>query len=366
MSKRPQKNIFYRALLNELGFNALAGFVILLAITVIVQLVRLLGQAASGSLAPQGVVAFLGFKTLNLLPVLLSLTLFIAVLQTLTRGYRDSEMVVWFCSGVSLTAWVRPVMAFAAPLVFTIGLLSLVLSPWAIGKGEEFRRQLESRDEASIIAPGTFQESGHADRVYFVESAGGSRDRVANIFVQSVQNQKIGAMVAREGHQVTEPNGDRFLVLLNGTRYEGLAGTSEYKIMNFERYAMRIETVEAKRAAPSTASLSTMELFREPTPRNLAELGWRVGLPLSALVLALLAIPLSFVNPRGGRSMNLVIAILVYMIYSNVTGVAQVWVAQGKLGPLLGMLGFHGVMLVVFVLLLARRLSVFSLGRLRR
>lgn len=367
MSKRHlEKNIFYRALLNEFASSALAGFVIVFAITVIIQLVRLLGQAASGSLAAEGVIAFLGFKALNLLPVLLSLTLFMAVLQTLTRSYRDSEMVVWFCSGVSLTAWVRPVIVFASPLVFTIALLSLALSPWAITKSEEFRRQLEARDEASTVAPGTFHESKHADRVYFVESAGRPKERVANIFVRSVQNRKIGVMVAREGHQMTEANGDRFLVLLNGTRYEGVAGTPEYKVMNFERYAMRIETYEAKGDTPSTASLSTLELLREPTPGNLAEFGWRLGLPLSALVLALLAIPLSFVNTRGGRSMNLVIAILVYMIYSNILGVARVWVAQGKLSPLLGLWGFHVAMLVLFALLLARRLSVFSLGRLRR
>lgn len=366
MSKRQEKSIFHRALLNEFAASAVASFVILLAITVIIQLVRLLGKAASGTLAPEGVVAFLGFRALNLLPVLLSLTLFIAVLQALTRSYRDSEMVVWFCSGVSLTAWVRPVIVFATPLVLTVALLSLALSPWAVTKSEEFRRQLESRDEASTVAPGTFQESKQADRVYFVESAGGPKDKVANIFVQSAQNQKIGTMVAREGHQQTEANGDRFLVLLNGTRYEGLAGAPDYKVINFERYAMRIETYEAKRDAPSTASLSTLELLRVPTPGNLAELGWRLGLPLSALILALLAIPLSFVNPRGGRSMNLVIAILVYMIYSNVLSVARVWVVQEKLSPLVGLWGFHGVMLVVFALLLARRLSVFSLGRLRR
>ena len=182
--------------------------------------------------------------------------------------------------------------------------------------------------------------------------------------MQSVQNQKIGAMVAREGYQMTEANGDRFLVLLNGTRYEGVAGTPEYKVMNFERYAMRIETYEAKNDTPSTASLSTLELLRSPRPGI-----WRSSMAVGTATrpgARAARHPLSFVNTRGGRSMNLVIAILVYMIYSNILGVARIWVAQGKLGPLVGLWGFHGVMLVLFVLLLARRLSVFSLGRLRR
>src|SRR5512133_3093227 len=122
--------IFHKTLLRELATAALPTFFVLLGITLTTQLVKLLGQAASGAITSLGVMALLGFTVLNYLPVLLSLTLFIAVLMTLTRSYRDSEMVVWFSSGLGLMRWMRPVLLFAAPLVFTIALLSLVLSPW--------------------------------------------------------------------------------------------------------------------------------------------------------------------------------------------------------------------------------------------
>lgn len=360
--------IFRRALLHELFGNAAAVFIVLLAISITTLVIRLLGQAASGSLASEAVGAFLAFSALNYLPVLLSLTLFIAVLLTLTRCYRDNEMVVWFVSGLSLTAFIRPVMAFAAPVTLVVAVLSIFLSPWALQKQNEFKSQIESREDVAAIAPGVFKESKRSDRVFFVESFAGEQNTVSNIFVQSTENQKQGVMFALHGYQSSAPNGDRYLVLLNGRRYEGLPGSPGYKIVEFERYAVRIEPYEAQLAAPSAKSLSIFDLIRSQSPVNIAELQWRLSLPLSALLLAVLAIPLSFVNPRAGRSLNLILALLVYLIYSNCLSIAQVWVAQGKLSPALGLWVVHGTMAALLAALLYRRLllapSLFD--RLRR
>jgi lipopolysaccharide export system permease protein len=359
--------IFRKALLGELVLVATATFFVLLGISVTTQLVRLLGQAATGSITSMAVAALLGFSMVNYLPVLLSLTVFIAVLMTLSRSYRDSEMVVWFSSGVGLTRWIRPVLGFALPVVLVIALLSLTLTPWAVEKSEELRRQMESRDDVSAISPGMFRESRQAERVYFVEEVAESANVVANVFVSSTQLEKQGVMVAARGFQETAPNGDRFLVLVDGRRYEGEPGSAEYKIYQFERYAMRIDSREAKAArAPTTKSLSTLALLRDPVPANLAELSWRIGLPTSALILALLAIPLSFVNPRAGRSMNLVLALLVYMVYSNLLSISQASIAQSRLSLLTGLWGVHFLMLVLLLVLFYRRLMVFSPFRLVR
>lgn len=367
VSKKQNAGMIFRAsLLRELATSAAATFLVLLGISVTTQLVRLLGQAAGGQITSTGVVALLGFTLVGYLPILLSLTLFIAVLMTLTRSYRDSEMVVWFSCGQGLTRWISPVLSFSAPLVLTIGLLSLILSPWAVEKAEEFRRQMDSRDDVAQVTPGVFHESRRADRVYLVEEVEGNSNLVANVFVSSTQDGKLGVMVARTGFQETAANGDRFLVLQNGRRYEGEPGSPEYKVFEFERYAMRIESADAADRAPTTKTLTTLELVQDPTPRNLGELSWRVGLPASALVLCLLAIPLSFVNPRAGRSMNIVVAILIYMIYSNLLSIMQAAIAQGRLPLLAGMWMVHAGMLVVLLLLFYRRLSVFSLWRLLR
>jgi lipopolysaccharide export system permease protein len=356
--------IFRKAFVGELVNVAIGTFIVLLGITLTTQFVRLLGQAASGSITSGAVAALLGFTVVGYLPVLLSLTLFISVLMTITRSYRDSEMVVWFASGVSLTDWIRPVLGFSAPIVFTVGLVSLVVAPWAVEKSEEFKRMLESRDEVSQISPGVFRESARADRVYFVEEVSGKNNLVANVFVSSTQHQKTGVMVANRGFQETAPNGDRFLVLLNGRRYEGQAGTAEYKIYEFERYAMRIESGDAGERLPNTKAYTTPQLIREPTPHNLAELSWRVGLPISALILSVLAVPLSFVNPRAGRSLNLILAMLVYMSYSNLLSIAQAAIAQERVGLGTGIWAVHAAMLLLLGGLFYRRLTVFSFFRL--
>jgi lipopolysaccharide export system permease protein len=110
--------------------------------------------------------------------------------------------------------------------------------------------------------------------------------------------------------------------------------------------------------------MSTLDLLRDPSSRNLGELSWRVGLPASALILCLLAIPLSFVNPRAGRSMNIVLAILVYMVYSNLLSIMQATIAQDRINVFAGMWGVHAGMLVLLTLMFYRRLSVFSFWRL--
>src|SRR5574338_231641 len=356
--------VFRKALLRELATVALGTFLVLLGITLTTQLVRFLGQAASGAITSAGVVALLGFTLLGYLPVLISLTLFIAVLMTLTRSYRDSEMIVWFSCGLGLTQWVRPVVIFALPLVFTIALLSLGLSPWAVTKAEEFRRLMESRDDVSAVSPGVFRESRQAERVYFVEEVSGKENLVANVFVSSTQHQKTGVMVAAQGFQETMPNGDRFLVRLNGRRYEGEAGTPEYRVAEFQRYAMRIEAAELVARAPPTKTTPTQELPSPRTPANMAELSWRVGLPISAMLLSLLAIPLSFVNPRAGRSMNLLLALLIYASYSNLLSIMQASISQSRVGFMTGLWGVHVLMALILIALFYRRITVFSLFRL--
>lgn len=358
--------IFRRALSREFTQTAATVFVALFAILLTTQLIRLLNEAAGGKLASQAVVALLGFGAINYLPVVLSLTVFIAVLLTLSRWYHDSEMIIWFSSGLSLTAWIGPVMRFALPLVLAIAALSLFLSPWALTKSAEFRQRMDKRDDMSQISPGIFNESSGAERVFFVEGMSGIEGRVKNIFVSSTQHGRLGVMAAAQGYTETAPNGDRFLVMEHGRRYEGSPGNPEYRVMEFGRYAVRIEPAEARGITQTPSNMPLPELLRQRTAANLGEIVWRVGIPVAALMLALLAIPLSFVNPRAGRTTNLVFAILIYMIYSNLISVSQAWVRQGKLGFEIGIWGVHAAMFTLLLALFWHRLTLVKWWRLWR
>lgn len=359
--------IFRRALLRELVYNCLAVFLVLIAITLSTLFIRLLGDAARGKLAMDAVFAFLGFGVLGFLPVLLSLALFITVMMTVSRAYRDSEMVVWFSAGQGLLAWIRPILYFALPVVFAIALLNLAVIPWALQKKDVYRAVLNSRDDMSAISPGMFIESRNADKVYFVESLSQIGTRVKNVFMQSLDNHQLGIVVARQGFHTELPNGERYLVLENGRRYEGVPGRADYKTVEFGRYWMRIEParfVEQQSIEPKV--LSTGRLMRNPTPANMAELVWRWSFPISAAILALLAIPLSFVNPRAGRSFKLILALLIYVIYNNLLGISQAWVAQQKISPLVGMWSVHLLMAGMLVWMFHQRISMRPWWRRRQ
>src|ERR1700716_2677631 len=210
--------IFHRALLREFAGLAGAVFMSLFSIAVTINLIRLLGKAAGGSIPTDAVLAFLGFFALGALPILLSLTMFISVLLTLTRNWRDSEMVIWFTSGLPLTAWLKPVMLFALPQFAVITVLSLFISPWAAQMGEQYQSRIAARDDVSRVDPGVFGETGSKERVFFVESVSGDATVVQNVFVASVQQPRAGVSMSRSGHTEVSPNGDRFIVLENGRR----------------------------------------------------------------------------------------------------------------------------------------------------
>jgi lipopolysaccharide export system permease protein len=361
--------IFQRAAQREFAQTAAAVFVALFAILLTTQMIRLLGQAARGATAAEGIATLMGFASINYLPVLLSLTLFIAILLSLSRVYRDSEMTIWFSSGVPLTAWVNPVLRFAAPIVLAIAVLTLFLTPWSTTKRDEYLKRMDNRSDVARMSPGSFQESARGDRVFFVESVAterGEEDQVKNVFVNSVQHGRQGVIVASQGHTEMAENGDKFVVLSNGRRYEGEAGSAEFRVMEFQRYAIRMQTMEDLGVDQSAKNLSTLDLLRNRTIRNQAELLWRLGVPLSALILALLAIPLSFVNPRAGRANNLLFALLTFMIYSNLLSVGKTWVGQGRLPFEVGVWAVHLLMCVTLIILFRRRLAVSSVWRLWR
>lgn len=358
--------VFERALRRELSHSAIGIFAVLFAIMLATQLVRLLNDAVGGRVAPDAVAALLGFAALEYLPTLLSLTLFATILSTLSRQYRDSEMVIWFASGNSLFAWTWPVLRFAAPVVLMVAGLTLVFTPWGIQKSVEFKRKASSRSEATYIAPGAFREASASNRVVFVGGIDDEKGGVRDVFVRELVDGKLTVVSANAGHKQTMENGDRFLVLDAGRRYELVPGSPELRAVEFERYAVRIELKESYQPAQSSRHLPTLELLKSGGLAGSAELVRRIGLPLSAAMLSLMAIPLSYVNPRAGRSWGVIVALLVFLIYNNMQSVMQAWVGQGKIGVVAGMWIVHAVVLGVFLVMVWWQLRVNKSWRLWR
>ena len=208
--------IFQRALKRELISTAAGVFMTLFTITITMMLIRILGQAAKGRVASDDVLALLGFTSLNYLPIILILTGFVSVLLVVTRSYQDSEMVVWFASGLSLTRWLRPVIEFAIPIVVLVSLLGFFATPWAYRQSAEFRERFEKREDIARISPGKFQESAAAQRVFFVEKMSDDLNKVKNVFINSTRNGNITTVVSKEGTVETNEKGEKFIVLDDG------------------------------------------------------------------------------------------------------------------------------------------------------
>lgn len=346
--------LFRRSLSQELIATATGAFLILFGIVIAQRTGYLIKLAAKGALPNDAIAVILGFTMIRFLPMLLSVSIFLSILMTLSRWYRDSEMIIWLSSGLSIRNFIRPIFLFCAPILLVILILSLWITPWANQKIDAYRTQLESRDEFSAISPGVFKESSNAERVFFIESFDELGNVVKNIFVQAVQHQKVGVVVAAEGSRFKEKNGDNFLVMHHGRRYQGQPGSAEYSVTEFERYAIRIEPNEVIAKPPSAQAKSSWDLLKENNSTHMAELQWRIAMPISAMILAFLAIPLSTLDPRAGKSANFILAIIIYVIYSNLISILQAWVAQEKISPLIGLWPVHLLFLALAIYMFSR------------
>ena len=353
--------IFQRALRRELLSAAGAVFTTLFTITITVMLIKILGQAAGGKVASADVIALIGFSSLTYMPVLLILTGFISVLLVVTRSYQDSEMVVWFASGLSLTRWIVPVLRFGAPLIILTALLSFIATPWANQQSAEFRERYEKRSDIAKVSPGKFQESASSDRIFFVEEVAGDLSKVQNIFINTFRDGRSSVVVAKEGVIETDAKGDKFLVMSEGRRYDGLPTEPNFQMMQFEKYGVLVSRQNtAVTGDKSAKSMPLAQLIEDVDGVKRGELLWRISLPLMCVLLMLLAIPLGYVNPRVGRSANLIVALLLVVIYLNLINIVQAMVVQERAGFAFAWWPVHVAALAMVVVLFAWRLKVNS------
>ncbi len=322
--------LFDSTLRRDLARSFGATLVVILTIVITMMLIRTLGQAAGGVVSPQDVVLILSYTALGHLPTMLIVSLFIAVVVTLGRMYRDSEMAIWFASGVGLSRFVRPVLRMSWPVLVVVALLLLFVWPWGNQNSSDLRDRYEQRSDLSRVAPGVFQTSRDGNRVFFIERDGADSVTGRNVFILSNQTKGESVTSARSGRILAEGN-DRFLQLERGQRNETDVQTQERTLSRFETYRVLTDDNAVRRAEGKPAkALATLGLLNEPTPKNMGELAWRVGLFLAGCNLILLAIGLSATNPRRASNWNLLFALGSFAVYYNLVNLSQAWVAAGR------------------------------------
>lgn len=319
-----------------------ATLVVLVTIVATMMLIRTLGQAAGGVVSPQDVLMLLGLTALGYMPTMLSLSLFIAVVATLTRMYRDTEMVIWFASGVSLWRFLRPVGQMSWPVLLVVLLLTLFVWPWVNQRAAELKYRYEKRSDLSRVAAGQFQSSADGRRVFFIDRDSEDLRVGRNVFVLTQSGDTEAVTSAREGR--IEFDGDqRYVLLERGRRNEDNARSGEKTLARFESYRAAVGDKiggNIDKLPPTTRG--TRELLRDPTLANQGELGWRIGLIVGAVNLVVLAVGLAATNPRRPGSWNMLLALLTFVVYFNLINLSQAWIATGKAGIAGMLLAVHG------------------------
>lgn len=354
--------LFDSTVRKELARSFGLAFVVILTIVVTMLLVRSLGMAAKGTVAPQHVLLSLGYLALAQLPVMLSLSLFVAVVMSLGRMYKESEMTIWFASGLGLTRFVRPVLTMASPVLVVVAVLMTVVWPWSNDNSAQLRAQFEQRSDLSRVAPGQFQTSNDGSRVFFIERDPTDEAAARNVFIMNNTEHLESVTTSARGALQYKDN-QRVLVLDHGQRNDVDQRNGDKSVARFQQYQVVVdEEVMRVGGARPPKSRPTLDLLVERTPQNDGELAWRFGMILGCVNLVLLGIGISATNPRRASNWNLLFALLAFIVYFNLINLTQTWVVGGKmkLGPAL--LALHGGAFVVTLLLLLWREQGARLG----
>lgn len=351
-------SVIDRYVMREAFVTLLAVALVLLLIIVGNTLARNLAEAAKGDLPVQDVFRMLALQSVNYAVLLLPLAGYLGLMLGLGRLHRDSEMVALAACGVGTARLYRSVLLFSIPLTLAMFLLSLYAAPWAARQAYDIVDQAERNAELIGLRAGQFNEIKQGDYVIYVERLSKDHHTLFNVFIRSEQNNRPTVMGASRAHlEIDDEHGYRYLVLENGRRYEGRPGAADYRILDFDSYAVRIQEQVGRKAKVKPDARTTKGLLDSSHPYDFAELQWRIAIPVSLLVLSLLAVPLSHTAPREGRYARLFIGILVYLLYVNLLSVARVWLEKDVLPSWLGLWWVHVLPLLYAFYLLAGQLG---------
>ena len=315
--------------------------------------VGFLADAAAGNISSSLVFKLLWLKLVSVLPKLLPVTLFLAVILTYSRLVGDNEMAIMFSTGMSKLKQLKIVCLFVAPVCIIVASLSFFVSPWAEGRIHELKIQARQDADITGIAAGQFKEFSKGDRVVYIETLSDDKTAMENIFLQIRQHGKLGVLTSdRAVFEVDEASGNRYIKFEDGRRYVGSPGDLDYKITEYKTYAILLEASEAIiSTGKKLESIPTSVLFFSDIAQHKAELQWRASPVFSCLLLSLLAVLLSQL-PIGERRYSLIfISMMVYFIYSNLLGVSKTLLKRDEIPSILGLWWVHALLIMTLLVL---------------
>ncbi|MFC2970740.1 LPS export ABC transporter permease LptF [Azotobacter bryophylli] len=351
--------IISRYLSRELLLTQCAVSAVLLVIIMSGRFIKYLAQAAQGLLDPGVLFSLMLYRMPGFLQLILPLGLFLGILLSFGRLYLDSEITVLRATGMSQQRLFGYSLIPATLVALLVAWLSLWLSPQGIAAMELLLNQQEALTEFDTLVPGRFQSMRDGSRVTYVEELSDDRSQLSRVFITEKraagagkEDRGITVLVANSGRQEIQPDGGRYLILQDGYRYDGKPGQADYRVIRYDTYGVLLPKPAASGEISEREAIPTRQLIDSDVQKYKSELQWRLSIPVLVFVVTLLAVPLSKVNPRQGRFLKLLPAVLLYMAYLALLVAARGALDKGNIPTALGLWWVHGLFLLIGLCLL--------------
>ncbi len=359
-----KQTILDRYLLREAAVSWVAVTFVLLAIMLSTRFARFLAQAAAGELPKELLFQIAALSSLQYLVILVPVSMMLAIMLSLGRLYRDSEIAAMMGCGVGLGAMYRPFVVLGAALAIFTAALSFQLGPWAGRTADYLVKNAARMIQFNPFEEGRFNSVMGGRAVFYTGGMSADGNRLEEVIAQVEEDAGISFVTAQRGEQSGDPvSGERTISLHNGVRYRGNPGDANYDVMQFDSLTTRVSPPEFMYISAKRKLKPTSQLLASDELADRAELAWRASAPISVLILTLLAVPLAHIAPRKGRYGKVVVGIGAYLLYSQLLGLGQAWIAKGRIAPEIGLWWVHVLMLAWAAWLIGRRLNVWQRWR---
>jgi len=291
----------------------------------------------------------ISYNMLRDIPIILTLSLFLAIIISISQLYKNSEAVVMNSIGLGerdFIGFIQPMVILCFILIFYLTIFAV---PWAKQQKSLAESQTANSSEFSFITEGKFESFKNGEIIFYAAESEiidtDDEQNMEEVFIYSAGNGSPTIVLASEAKKYTDAQSKSvYLRLKNGIRYEGLPGDKNINILDFELYDLEIISGDIQKSIMNFSEIEEMTSINLLSQKNLlakAEMQWRFSQPISILLLSVFGVFLGKSSPRTGKGINLIIGIIIFMLYNNGLLVAKNSIESGQLSPIIGMWGIH-------------------------
>jgi LPS export ABC transporter permease LptF/LPS export ABC transporter permease LptG len=358
--------ILTRYILREISSHFLLGLLVFTFVIFVRQLGSLLELVVRHNVPLRDVATLFLLPVPSILMLTVPMAALVGTLIGLSRMSADGEIIAARAAGVGVSAFVRPVMILAVTgWALALG-MALVLAPAAARKMDRMENGLKASQVPYEIQPRVFIEQ-FPNRLLYLEDVTGARSHWHGVFIADISQQnQIKVTLAERGGLVNEPDRSRFVLHLeDGTTHDfDPSQPDQYSIAAFTNTEIPILVDQSGSGAWERSTppyLTATQLWQKvhgtaPSKDRaaaLVELNYRLALPAAAIVLALVGIPLGISTRKGGKSVGLMLSILLVFVYYILMASGWSIAKQGRISPYLGLWGANILFAVAGVSMLA-------------